>query len=122
VAFTPLTWRQGLAGAVTGAGILYSVALVYRLLTHREGMGLGDVKLMLLIGAVIGWQGAVFTLFAGALYGALGGLGAMARSGRGLKTAIPFGPFLSMGAMTYLLAGPEMILCYQRGIIPGIGG
>jgi leader peptidase (prepilin peptidase)/N-methyltransferase len=122
VAFTPLTWRQGLAGAVTGAGILYSVALVYRLLTHREGMGLGDVKLMLLIGAVVGWQGAVFTLFAGALYGALGGLGAMARSGRGLKTAIPFGPFLSMGAMTYLLAGPEMILCYQRGIIPGIGG
>jgi leader peptidase (prepilin peptidase) / N-methyltransferase len=122
VVLSPLTWRQGIAGAFAGAGTLYLVAFGYRLLTGREGMGLGDVKLMLLIGAVIGWQGAVFTLFIGALYGALAGGVAMVRCGRGLKTAIPFGPFLSLGAVTYLLAGPELIRCYQQGIFPGVGG
>jgi leader peptidase (prepilin peptidase)/N-methyltransferase len=122
VALTPLNWRQGLLGAFTGAGLLYLVAAGYRLLTRREGMGMGDVKLMLLIGAVIGWQGAVFTLFAGALYGTLAGLLAMVRSGRGLKTAIPFGPFLSLGAATYMLAGPELMWRYQQGVIPGIAG
>ncbi|RLB97821.1 MAG: prepilin peptidase [Deltaproteobacteria bacterium] len=119
---TPLSWRQGLVGAFTGAGILYLVAAGYRLLTRREGMGMGDVKLMVLIGAVIGWQGAVFTLFAAAFYGTLAGLLAMVRSGRGLKTAIPFGPFLSLGAATYLLADPELILRYQQGLILGIAG
>lgn len=122
VLLTPLTWGQGLAGALAGAGILYLVAAGYRLLARREGMGMGDVKLMVLIGAVIGWQGAVFTLFAAALYGTSAGMLAMLRSGRGLKTAIPFGPFLSLGAVTYLLAGPELILCYRQGLIPGAGG
>ena len=122
VVLTPLTWRQGLAGILAGAGILYLVAFAYRRLTRREGMGMGDVKLMVLIGAVIGWQGAIFTLFTGALYGTLAGGWAMVRSGGGLKTAIPFGPFLSLGAATYLLAGPELIWRYQQGVFPGMAG
>ena len=83
---------------------------------------MGDVKLMVLIGAAIGWQGAVFTLFTGALYGTLAGGLAMVRSGGGLKTVIPFGPFLSLGAATYLLAGPELIWRYQQSVFPGMVG
>jgi leader peptidase (prepilin peptidase)/N-methyltransferase len=118
VVLTPLTWGQGLAGALAGAGTLYLVAIAYRLLAHREGMGMGDVKLMALIGGVIGWQGAIFTLFTAALYGTLAGALAMIRSGQGLKTAIPFGPFLASGAVTYLLTGPELLRLYQQGCHP----
>jgi len=67
---------------------------------------------MALIGAVIGWPGAVFTIFSGAVYGAAAGAVAMIHSGRGMKTAIPFGPFLAAGAMTYLMAGPELVQRY----------
>ncbi len=112
VAATPLTWQQGLIGALTGAGILQIVSTGYRLLARREGMGMGDVKLMVLVGATVGWQGALFTIFAAAVYGTALGVLAMLRSGRGLKTAIPFGPFLAAGAATYLLAGPELTALY----------
>ena len=112
VTLTAATWRHGLLGALVGAGILWLVASGYRCVARREGMGLGDVKLMALIGAGVGWQGAVFTIFAGALYGALAGGLSMVHSGRGMKTAIPFGPFLAAGAITYLMAGPELVNRY----------
>ena len=113
-ALTGATWRDGLVGIGVGAGILWLVAAGYERLAGREGMGLGDVKLMALIGAVLGWPGALFTIFAGAFYGALVGALAMVRSGRGMKTAIPFGPFLAAGALTYLMAGPELVQDYLQ--------
>lgn len=109
---TGADWRDGFLGIAAGAGILWLVSAGYRGLTRREGLGLGDVKLMALIGAVIGWPGAVFTIFSGAVYGAAAGAVAMIHSGRGMKTAIPFGPFLAAGAMTYLMAGPELVQRY----------
>ncbi len=113
-ALTGAGWRDGLAGVAAGAGILWLVSAGYQRLSGREGMGLGDVKLMALIGVVLGWPGALFTIFAGACYGALIGPLAMMRSGRGMKTAIPFGPFLAAGALTYLMAGPELVQGYFR--------
>ena len=66
-------------------------------MTGREGMGGGDIKLLAMIGAMIGWQGILLTLFAASAIGTLAGLLLMLRSGKGMKLAIPFGPFLAMG-------------------------
>jgi leader peptidase (prepilin peptidase)/N-methyltransferase len=94
---TPL---GSLAGVAVGGGVLYATAALYEKATGREGMGGGDVKLLAMIGAFLGWKGALLTVFLGSLLGVAGGLWAM-RGGRdGLKTAIPFGPYLCAAALT----------------------
>jgi leader peptidase (prepilin peptidase)/N-methyltransferase len=62
-------------------------------------MGGGDIKLLAMIGAFIGWRGTLATIFFGALLGAIGGMLAMRKGGEGLKTAIPFGPYLCVAAL-----------------------
>jgi leader peptidase (prepilin peptidase)/N-methyltransferase len=62
-------------------------------------MGGGDIKLLAMIGAFVGWRGALATIFFGALLGAVGGVLSMRRGGEGLKTAIPFGPYLCVAAL-----------------------
>jgi len=92
-------WRQSLLGAVVGGGILYATAALYEKATGREGMGGGDVKLLAMIGAFLGWKGAVLTIFLGSLLGVAGGVWAMRKGQEGLKTAIPFGPYLCVAAL-----------------------
>ena len=67
-------WRSSLFGIAVGGGFLFAVGEVYRLLRHREGMGMGDVKLMAMVGAFLGWPGVLFTLFVGSLLGSVGGI------------------------------------------------
>jgi leader peptidase (prepilin peptidase)/N-methyltransferase len=62
-------------------------------------MGGGDIKLLAMIGAFLGWRGTLATIFGGALLGAAGGILAMRKGGEGLKTAIPFGPYLCVAAL-----------------------
>jgi len=62
-------------------------------------MGGGDIKLLAMIGAFVGWRGTLATIFFGALLGAVGGMLAMRKGGEGLKTAIPFGPYLCVAAL-----------------------
>jgi leader peptidase (prepilin peptidase) / N-methyltransferase len=88
-----------LAGAAVGGGILFVTAAAYEKATGREGMGGGDIKLIAMIGAFLGWRGALLTIFAGSLLGVAGGLVAMRKGDEGLKTAIPFGPFLCAAAL-----------------------
>lgn len=106
------TWRAALIGIVAGAGSLLLVALIYRLVTGKDGMGMGDVKLLAMIGALIGWQGVIFTIFFSSVIGTLIGLLLMVRSGGTLKTKLPFGPFLALGAVAYIFYGPELIDAY----------
>lgn len=105
-------WRDALIGIGIGGGILFLIALIYRQLTGKDGMGMGDVKLLAMIGALIGWQGVVFTIFCSSVTGTLVGLLLMALSGGGLKTRLPFGPFLALGAVAYIFYGPELIDAY----------
>nr|WP_246804779.1 A24 family peptidase [Desulfosarcina cetonica] len=91
-------------GIVAGGGILFAVAWIYHRITGREGMGGGDIKLLAMIGAMIGWQGILFTIFAASALGTIVGLLAMLKSGKGMQLAIPFGPFLAGGAMIYLFS------------------
>ena len=65
-----------------------------------------------MIGAMIGWQGILFTLFAASAIGTIVGLLAMVGSGKGMRLAIPFGPFLAMGAILYLFFGNGLIAWY----------
>lgn len=100
-------------GIAAGGGILYLVALVYYLVRKEEGMGGGDIKLLAMIGGVVGWQGVAFTLFTGSLLGTAGGIFIMVLTRFGdVKLRIPFGPFLSAGSLVYIFFGPPLISWY----------
>lgn len=101
------------SGCILGGGILYTVAFAYYKLKGIQGMGGGDIKLLAMIGAMTGPQGVLFTLFCGSLLGTLGGVIAMIlSSSSGLKLKIPFGPYLSAGALLYGLYGDGIIFWY----------
>jgi leader peptidase (prepilin peptidase)/N-methyltransferase len=107
-----LTLWSSLIGVAAGAGVLLAVALGYRALTGREGMGGGDVKLLAMIGAFLGWRAVPFTLFAASCVGSVVGVVAMVRRNADSKLALPFGPFLSLGALCYLFFGEQLIAWY----------
>lgn len=99
--------RASVIGAFSGFSIFYLVAVL-----SRGGMGGGDIKLMAMIGALMGWKGVLLTTFAGSLFGSLVGLFLMAFKGKGRKTKIPFGPFLSLGAVITLFWAQEIFYLY----------
>jgi leader peptidase (prepilin peptidase)/N-methyltransferase len=105
---------ESLLGIVAGGGSLFLVAWIYQTVTQREGMGGGDIKLLGMIGAFIGWQGVLFTIFVASLTGTLAGMALMLRRREGMKLAVPFGPFLSVGAIAYLFIGAEIMRWYLR--------
>ena len=100
------TLLESLAGAAAGAGVLLAIALSYKLVRKIEGMGLGDVKLMAMIGATLGWE-ALFPLFLlASVTGAAVGILLMLRSGKGMaQLALPFGVFLGIAALVMLFFG-----------------
>jgi leader peptidase (prepilin peptidase)/N-methyltransferase len=107
-----LSVTGSLIGILAGGGSLYLVAWGYLLMTGQEGMGGGDIKLLAMIGAVVGWQGILFTIFAGSVLGCAVGLALMVKNRKGMKLAVPFGPFLSVGAVIYLFYGQPLINWY----------
>ncbi|NOS35306.1 MAG: prepilin peptidase [Deltaproteobacteria bacterium] len=107
---------NSLIGILLGGGLLFLVASSYYLLTGREGMGGGDIKLLAMVGAFLGWKGVIVTIFAGSLVGAVLGTLLMAVKGRDSKYAIPFGPFLALGAVIYLFAGETLIELYMTAL------
>jgi leader peptidase (prepilin peptidase)/N-methyltransferase len=100
-----LRFLDAFLGFLIGGGVLYSVAFVYELITKREGMGGGDIKLLAMIGAFLGWQSLLFVLLISSFAGAAVGIAIMIAKGRDMKYAVPFGPFLSLGAIAYLFFG-----------------
>ena len=109
-----LTWLQSLIGILVGGGSLLLVAVVYEAIAGVEGMGGGDIKLLAMLGAFLGWEGVLFTIMASSIIGTVAGGGYMILSGKGRKAAVPFGPFLSIGALIYLLWG-ELIIRWYLG-------
>jgi len=107
-----VTWSQSLLGILLGGGSLYLVALIYQLLTKKEGMGGGDIKLLAMIGAFLGWKAVLPVIFFSSVIGTAVGLPLMLIKKADGKLAIPFGPFLSVGALVYLLWGPPLIRWY----------
>ena len=107
-----ITFMDSLWGLLGGGGLLLAIAWIYRLLTHKDGMGGGDIKLLAMIGALIGLKGVFFTVFVSSATGTLVGVLTMLRTNKGMKLAIPFGPFLALGAIVYLFFGPQLIYWY----------
>lgn len=103
-----LSFFDAFLGFLIGGGILYGIAFVYELITKREGMGGGDIKLLAMMGAFLGWQSLLFILLISSFAGAIVGITIMIVKGQDMKYAVPFGPFLSLGAVAYIFFGNYM--------------
>jgi leader peptidase (prepilin peptidase)/N-methyltransferase len=103
---------SSLLGIIAGGGTLFAVAALYKLVRGIEGMGGGDVKLMAMVGAFLGYKLALLTIFAGSLAGGIIGLFLVRRSSKGMKTSVPFGVFLSPAGIVCLLWGEALLRAY----------
>lgn len=99
----PLSFMESLIGSAIGFLSFYGLSRGYALLTGEEGLGGGDVKLMGLIGAMLGWQGVLTTTLVASLSGAVVGLCLILFLGKHRRYPIPFGPFLAVGAFFHVL-------------------
>ena len=97
--FLPPGWMSSLIGLAVGGGFLLAIAEAYYRIRGQEGLGMGDVKLLAMIGAFLGWKLVLLTLVFASFTGSLAG-GVLIASGRGnMKYALPFGTFLAVGAL-----------------------
>lgn len=130
MAYSPVNQLQGyspwlvslagaLLGALVGGGSLWLVGAIWKLLRGVDAMGLGDVKMMLGVGALLGWRLTILTIFIGAFAGALiGGAMVMSQKDKDFQAQIPFGIFLGIGSIVSLLFGDQLIYWYVATFIP----
>src|SRR4030042_5112686 len=107
-----ITFFNSLIGILLGGGSLFIVATFYQWLFKREGMGGGDIKLLAMIGAFLGWKAVLLTILLSSFIGSVTGILMMVVKGKDFKYAIPFGPFLSLGAVISLFYGQNIINWY----------
>ena len=105
--YSLLGYKASLIGFLTGGILFYGIAVV-----SRGGMGGGDIKMMAMVGSFMGWKSVLLTTFIGSLTGTLVGIFMMIFKGKGRKTKIPFGPFLSLGTLVTLFYGQEILKLY----------
>lgn len=108
----PPGWRASLLGVALGGGMLWLIAEGYYRWRKVEGMGMGDVKMLAMIGAVLGWRAVAVTLVLASVSGALVGAALLARTKDGMRYALPFGTFLSAGALVASLVGEPIVEWY----------
>ena len=109
-----ITLSNSITGILFGSGSLFLVSAYYEWLRKKEGMGLGDAKLLAMIGAFLGWKAVILTIFFSSLIGSITGIIMMLLKGKDFKYAIPFGPFLSVGAVVALFYQNEIITWYLQ--------
>jgi len=114
----PPGWIDSLLGILLGAGILYGIAAAYYAVRREEGLGMGDVKMLAMIGAFLGWKAVLVTLILSSFSGALVGIGLIAFSRGGMRLALPFGTFLSLGALAAMLVGEPLVTWYSGFFVP----
>ncbi len=107
-----LSWQNSLIGIVAGGGSLLLVAYGYQLLTKKEGMGGGDIKLLAMMGAFLGWRSIPFIIFTSSLFGSVVGVSLMLARKKDSQLPIPFGPFLAFGAVLFIFYGRQLIHWY----------
>lgn len=100
---------EALLGILIGGGCLFAIAFLYEIITKREGIGGGDIKLLAMLGAFLGWKSLFFILFVSSLLGTVVGISIMIAKGKDMKYAVPFGPFLSIAAVVYLFVGIDVM-------------
>jgi len=115
-------WRRvwmSAAGAALGAGLLWGIGALYLRVRGIEAMGMGDVKMMAFVGAWLGPQGVLFTLFAGSVVGAVVGIALIPLRGGTMRSELPFGCFLAPAAIAALLIGRRALEAYYGVLMPG---
>ena len=99
-------------GALAGGGSLWLMGFLWEKLRGVEAMGFGDVKMMFMVGAYLGWRLTILTILIGAFTGSLAGIAVMIKRGRNLQMMLPFGIFLGVGSIVSLLVGSRIIQWY----------
>lgn len=110
---------EALIGMIFGGGFLWFMAYAYYLISKNEGMGGGDIKLLAWIGALLGWKAIPFVIMVSAISGSMIGILIALKSKDGLKTAIPFGPYLAFSGVLYIFGGHEWAIQYFNLFLPG---
>ena len=110
--FLPPGWLSSMIGIAAGGGILFAIAEAYYRLRGIEGLGMGDVKMLAMIGAVLGWPLMLLTLVLASFAGSLVGVGLMVSGRGGMQAALPFGTFLALGALVAAVAGDPILSWY----------
>jgi leader peptidase (prepilin peptidase)/N-methyltransferase len=112
--FTAPGWQASLLGILLGGGSLYAIAEVYYRVRHEEGLGMGDVKMLAMVGAFLGWKLTIVTLMMASFSGSLIGVGLIVTRRGDMKYALPFGTFLSLGAGLAATVGSRLLDWYFR--------
>jgi leader peptidase (prepilin peptidase) / N-methyltransferase len=110
--FTDPGWRSSLIGILVGGGSLLAVGSAYFWVRHEEGLGMGDFKMLAMIGAFLGWQLTLVTLMMASLVGSTVGVLLIVTKRGSLKSALPFGTFLALGAAVAASVGPRLLAWY----------
>lgn len=110
----PPGWLSALIGVLLGAGVLYGIAGAYYLVRREEGLGMGDVKMLAMIGAFLGWKAVLVTLVLSSFSGALVGVALIAAQRGGMRLALPFGTFLALGAVAAMFVGDPLLTWYAQ--------
>ena len=104
---------RSLIGMLIGGGFFYVMGMIAEMILKKEAIGGGDIKLLAMIGALLGWSGVVWTIFVSSLVGSAVGIYMKMKSG---EERIPYGPFIALGALFYLFFGQRVILWYAHSI------
>jgi leader peptidase (prepilin peptidase)/N-methyltransferase len=107
-------WMASLVGIVVGGGVLYLVAEGYYRLRHEEGLGMGDVKMLAMIGAFLGWKLTLVALMFASVSGSIIGIGLIAARRGSMNYALPFGTFLAIGAAVSATLGQPILTWYLK--------
>jgi len=110
--FLPPGWFDSLIGIVVGGGVLFAIAEGYYRIRGEEGLGMGDVKLLAMIGAFLGWKLVLLTLMLASLSGSIMGVALIAGRRGDMKYALPFGTFLAIGAVVSAAWGTPIVDWY----------
>lgn len=113
-------FMEAVLGVLFGGGILWAVAYIYFLFTGREGLGGGDIKLLAWLGALLGWKAIPFIILSSSIVGSVVGLISSKKNQGNLKTMIPFGPFLALGALLYILGLKSVGIWYVQLFFPDL--
>ncbi len=111
--FLPPGWLESLIGLALGGGVLFVIGEAYYRVRGVEGLGMGDVKMLAMIGAFLGWRLTLVTLIFASFTGALVGVALLSSGRGGMKAALPFGTFLAVGALVAAVAGDEIFTWYM---------
>jgi leader peptidase (prepilin peptidase) / N-methyltransferase len=109
---TPVGLRNAILGVILGGGLFLLMAILSVVILKREGMGGGDIKLIAMLGAFLGWHAVLVTIFLAAVLGASVGLALILLRRKGRREPLPFGPFLALGALLAMVWGDSILTWY----------